>query len=193
MNTQIQAKAIKSMQAATLHHFARSAAFILLGILLLAGAAQLVIPLEPVPLTFQSSAVILLGMLYGRRLGTLTAIGYLLVGGVGLPIFAGMASGFSVFTGATAGYLFGFIPAIWLAGMFVENRYAKGIISTFLCASLAASIIFICGVMVLSQFVGFKQAILVGVAPFVFTELAKLFVVSIAISYWQKNSAKHSA
>src|SRR5690242_18046214 len=87
---------------------------IILGVCFLAGASQLIIPLNPVPLTFQSAAVILLGMLYGSRLATLSVMTYLLAGGLGLPLFAGLSSGLHVFMGPTSGYLIGFIPAAWL-------------------------------------------------------------------------------
>jgi biotin transport system substrate-specific component len=160
---------------------------IFLGIGLLAGASQLIIPLNPVPLTFQSAAVILLGMLYGSRLATISVIGYLMMGGLGLPLFAELSSGFGVFTGATAGYLLGFIPAAWLAGFLAERGLASKIHTAFFSSCLSVSIIFGLGVVVLSQFVGWNHAFSLGIAPFVLTEPLKLLAISLIIPHcWKK-------
>jgi biotin transport system substrate-specific component len=81
------------------------------GVFLLAFASQLTIPLVPVPLTFQSSAVILIAMLFGARLGAYTVLAYLAAGFCGLPVFAEFSAGPMHFVGPTAGYLAGFVPA----------------------------------------------------------------------------------
>src|SRR5579862_8024751 len=86
----------------------RKIALILAGVLILAASAQLVIPLTPIPLTFQSATVILLAMAYGPRLGTYAVIAYLALGIGGLPIFESFSFGLAKLTGPTAGYLLGF-------------------------------------------------------------------------------------
>jgi biotin transporter BioY len=160
---------------------------VILGIGLLAAASQWVIPLKPVPLTFQSATVILLGMLYGSRLATISVIGYLIAGGLGLPLFADLSSGFGVFTGVTAGYLLGFIPAAWFAGFLTERGFARSIYAAFFSSCLSASIIFGLGLIVLAQFVGWNHAFSVGLAPFIFTEPLKLLAISLIIPHcWKK-------
>jgi biotin transport system substrate-specific component len=154
---------------------------IILGVCLLAAASQLVVPLHPVPLTFQSAAVILLGMLYGSRLASLSVITYLLAGGLGLPFFAELSSGFNVFMGPTSGYLIGFIPAAWLAGFLVEKGFAQNIYMAFFSACFSASIIFCLGLAVLAQFIGWDKAFSLGLAPFILTEPLKLFAISCII------------
>ena len=171
----------------TEHKLVKELSLILLGVCLLAAASQIVIPLQPVPLTFQSAAVILLGMLYGSRLASFTIITYLIAGGLGLPLFAQLSSGFSVFTGATSGYLIGFIPAAWLSGFLAERGFARNIGIAFLTACFSVSVIFALGLIVLSQFTGWTKAFSLGLAPFVITEPLKLFAISLIIPYcWKK-------
>jgi biotin transporter BioY len=161
---------------------------IILGISLLTVASQIIIPLKPVPLTFQSAAVIFLGMVYGSRLASLSVIGYLLAGGVGLPLFAGLSSGFSVFMGPTSGYLIGFIPAAWCAGFLAEQGYAKNIYTAFLTACFSVAIIFALGIVILAQFIGWSNAFSLGLAPFVLTEPLKLLAISLVIPHcWKKS------
>lgn len=178
---------LRSVLNPTQHVMVKKGLLILLGIALLAAASQWVIPLNPVPLTFQSATVVLLGMLYGSRLATLSVIGYLIAGGCGLPFFANLSSGFGVFTGATAGYLLGFIPAAWLAGFLAERGCASKIATAFFSACLSASVIFGVGLIFLAQFVGWEHAFSFGLAPFVLTEPLKLFAIALIIPFcWKK-------
>mgnify|MGYP003373967338 CR=1 FL=1 len=62
-----------------------------------------------VPFTLQTFAVFLTLGLLGGRLGTLAVTVYLLLGAVGLPVFAGFHGGLGAFLGATGGYLVGFL------------------------------------------------------------------------------------
>lgn len=159
---------------------------VLTGIAFLALAAQIVIPLQPVPLTLQSATVIMMSMVYGFRLSLLTTLGYVILGGAGLPIFAGMASGLGVLTGATGGYLVGFIFAAAMTGFLAERGYAQNLISSFLTACLGTFIIFLSGVIVLSQFVGWDKAFLFGVAPFIIIEPLKLLAISCIVPrFWK--------
>src|SRR6267143_6290086 len=72
----------------------RRAAAVVLGALLVAGAAQVAVPLPgtPVPMTLQPMAVLLVGGLLGARLGALSMILYLAMGAAGLPVFADRAA-----------------------------------------------------------------------------------------------------
>lgn len=164
----------------------RESLLIFCGIALIALSAQFVIPLQPVPLTFQSATVVLLAMVYGARLGSLTLIGYLAAGTLGLPVFAGMASGISPLMGPTAGYLVGFVAAAFLGGFLAQRGWAKNIFSAFLAACLSASLIFFFGLVVLSHFIGWKSAFAVGLAPFMLTEPLKLLAVALVVpSFWR--------
>jgi biotin transport system substrate-specific component len=157
-----------------------------MGVFILAISAQISIPLEPVPLTFQSATVILLGMIYGPRLGAYIVATYLAVGAAGLPVFSNMSFGLSVLTGATAGYLIGFLPAAICTGYLAQNGWARNAFTSFMAATIGASIVFIYGVVGLAVFIGFSKAYTLGVEPFLITETLKLGMVAlIAPRFWK--------
>ncbi|RDI43746.1 biotin transporter BioY [Aquicella lusitana] len=158
---------------------------IVAGVMLLALSAHISIPLQPVPLTFQSATVVFVGMAYGARLGAFTLTTYLIAGLIGLPVFADTES--HLVFGPTAGYLIGFLPAAALSGYLAQKGWARTIIRSFIASCLGASVIFLCGVTVLSQFVGLHQAIAFGLMPFIITEPMKLFTTSLIVpKLWKK-------
>jgi biotin transport system substrate-specific component len=172
---------MRSIFWSTDHSLMKQCLLILSGVMILALASQLSIPLVPVPLTFQSSTVILIGMAYGARYGTYVMATYLVAGLLGLPVFADFSSGTATFFGPTLGYLLGFLPAAWLSGYLAQRGFAKTILRSFVTACLGVSIIFILGIAVLSQTLGLQQAITVGFMPFILSELIKLFAVACVI------------
>jgi len=77
-----------------------------------------------IPVTLQSLLVVLTGLLLGARSGALLVSIYLILGALGLPIFANGSSGIEKFSGATAGFLFSFPIAAWCAG-YCGARFEK--------------------------------------------------------------------
>ena len=80
----------------------------LLGTIILAISSKIKIPFYPVPMTMQTLVVLLLGILFGWKLGVATVLLYLFEGVIGLPVFAGTPEkgiGLIYFTGPTMGYL----------------------------------------------------------------------------------------
>ena len=151
---------------------------VVLGSVLLALSAQFKIPLYPVPITAQTLVVLLIGMTYGARLGGITIVIYLVEGIFGLPVFAGGSSGFAVLAGPTGGYLFGFLIAAIVMGYIAEKGVGRTILST-ICAMLIGNfVIYFFGVWWLSAFIGFGEAISVGVIPFLYGDTLKLIVAS---------------
>ena len=62
-----------------------------------------------VPFTLQTFAVFMaVGVLGGKR-GTLSVLVYILLGAIGVPVFAGFAGGLGILTGSTGGYILGFL------------------------------------------------------------------------------------
>lgn len=166
---------------------------VLAGVCLLAAASQLSIPIEPVPLTFQSMTVVLIGMVYGARYGAYVMTTYLIAGALGLPIFADFSGGIVKLFGPTGGYLAGFLPAAFLSGYLAQKGWAKNVFSSFAVACLGASIIFFFGIAWLAKFVGLQQAITMGLLPFVLSETIKLIAVSLLIpKVWKKAPHSHT-
>lgn len=151
---------------------------VLLASLLLSVVSQIAIPWQPVPLTFQSAMVVLLGVTLGSKRAAIAVALYLFEGGLGLPVFANGAAGWSVLMGPTAGYLWGFVPAAYFSGFLMEKGMAKGYLSTFFTVLMGDALIFLCGSIGLMTFMSFKMAFMVGVQPFLITESAKLILVS---------------
>ncbi|WP_075981704.1 biotin transporter BioY [Bacillus massilinigeriensis] len=83
--------------------------------------AQITIPLPLVPITGQTLAIGLAATILGSRYGTLSAILYLIIGAIGVPVFAEFSAGISKIFGPTGGYLVGFIPATFLIGYYLEK------------------------------------------------------------------------
>ena len=84
--------------------------------------APLSIPLAAgVPISLATFAVMLAGVLLGSRLGAVSQLVYLLLGAVGLPVFAGWTGGADKIFGMTGGYLVGYIPLAWLTGLIYKR------------------------------------------------------------------------
>ena len=80
--------------------------------------SQIAIPLPTnVPLTLQTFAVALAGYFLGAVKGTVAMVVYVMLGAVGVPVFANWKGGFSVITGATGGFIVGFIFMALLCGV----------------------------------------------------------------------------
>lgn len=161
---------------------------VLVASLVLAVISQISIPWSPVPLTFQSAAVVLLGITLGSRRAAAAVALYLFEGAIGLPVFAQWYAGISVFAMPSGGYLIGFLPAALFAGWMMEQGMASNWFRIFVAALASAAVIFICGVIHLQVLMGWKNAFAFGVKPFLITEPVKLIVISlIATKLWKEN------
>src|SRR5215216_3274170 len=101
----------------------RDVFLIVVGSLLIAALAQIeiLLPFTPVPITGQTFGVLLVGAALGSKRGMAALLLYLVEGALGLPFFAGGASGLSILTGATAAYLVGFVVAAYVVGLLAER------------------------------------------------------------------------
>jgi biotin transport system substrate-specific component len=110
-------------------------ALIVSGAVLTAYAAQLVIPMWPVPFTAQTFAVLLVGSVLGASRGAISLMAYFSMGAVGLPVFS---AGTSLSFGPTLGYLVGFVAAASVVGWLSErgwHRSVAGVIGSFTIAN----------------------------------------------------------
>jgi len=112
--------------------FATDAALVFAGAVLTAIAAQVAIPMWPVPITGQTFAVLLVGAVLGASRGALSMITYFSLGAAGLPVFTGAVAGITF--GPTFGYLVGFIAAAAVVGWFSQLNWHKkvsGVLASF--------------------------------------------------------------
>ncbi len=136
--------------------------------LVVALCAQIAIPLPftPVPVTLQTLAVLMAGCLLGSVRGTLAVAAYIGEGLVGLPVFAGGASGLSHLLGPTGGYLIGFLAAAFVTGLLSERGFARHWLSTLLVLAAGDIALYIPGVIWLSVYTGTQKALALGLFPF---------------------------
>ena len=145
-----------------------------------AVAAQISIPLEPVPFTLQVLAVVLAGLLLGPRYGALAMAVYVLVGAVGVPVFAGFRGGLGVLFGDTGGYLLSYPLAAAVAGLaarsVAEAPRGRALAAGFLWGSAALAVIYALGATWLAVLAGLSPgaALAAGVLPFVPFDLVKV-------------------
>jgi biotin transport system substrate-specific component len=146
----------------------------LLGSAILTISAKFEVPFYPVPMTLQTLVTVLLGMAFGARLGAATVLLYLAEGALGLPVFAGTPErgiGIAYMMGPTGGYLVGFVLSAAVAGWLTERRHDwRALLLAVIAGSL---VVFIPGLLWLAWLIGFEQAIVHGLMPFLWGTLLK--------------------
>jgi biotin transport system substrate-specific component len=152
------------------------------GTLVIAAAAQINIPMIPVPMTLQTFAVLAIGMAYGARLGAATLILYMLEGMVGLPVFSQMKSGLATITGPSGGYIVGFILAATILGFLAERGWDRSVFRTVAAAVICGALIYVPGLAWLHSFTsGWAQTLEWGLTPFVLGDLIKAVLAALMI------------
>lgn len=162
------------------HALARSAVLAVLGSALVAAAAQISVPMFPVPMTLQTLAVLAVGAAFGARLGAATLVLYALEGAAGLPVFAGFSGGAHVIAGPTGGYIIGFILAAGLVGYLAERGWSSHVAKLGLATLLGAALIYVPGLLWLAQFTGAEKVLELGLYPFVPGDVVKAVLAALA-------------
>lgn len=155
-----------------------SFAMVFAGALLLAIAAQIKVPMWPVPMTLQTVVVLMIGLTYGGRLASLTLAFYLLQGALGLPVFSG-GGGIMHLFGPTGGYLVGFLLAASFLGYAADRNGVRTLPVLVAMLAGATLLIYLPGVLWLSGFVGLKQAVVAGMLPFLLGDALKAALVAL--------------
>jgi biotin transport system substrate-specific component len=147
---------------------------------LTAVGAFISIPLYPVPLSLQTLFTLLAGMTLGSVMGASSQIIYVLLGVIGLPVFAGFKAGIGILFGPTGGFLFGFIISAYVIGRTIETIKEKNIFYYLLAGFAGTVIIYFIGVTQLSLVtgIGIKKALLIGALPFLPGDILKIIAAS---------------
>lgn len=175
----------------------RALVLVVAGSLLVAAAAQIAIPIGPVPLTLQTFAVLAVGAAYGARLGAATLGLYALEGAIGLPFFQGGTSGVFddkleyLFPAGTMGYVVGFIIAAWFVGKMVESGWANSVFTTVAATVAGAALLYLPGLIWLAIWAATTKgldaapavefAVTWGLYPFVIGDLLKAVIAGLAV------------
>jgi biotin transport system substrate-specific component len=149
---------------------------------LTALAAQVTVPVKPVPFTLQTLLVLLSGALLGSRNGAYSQFLYLFMGIIGLPVFAQIPDaplGFSRIIGPTGGYLLAFPIAAYLVGFLIEKR--KNYWSIVASMFIGELVIVLLGVLHLTAFYtqNIDEAVKVGAAIFSIWMVVKVFIAAL--------------
>lgn len=146
---------------------------------IIAVAAQIMINIPPVPFTLMTIAVMLTATILGAKYGTLAVTVYVLMGGIGIPVFAGMKGGFGIILGPTGGYLVAIIPAALFVGWYLDTfQYSK--IQAIIANILAVFIILVGSIWLkVAAELPWGAAFKGGMLPFVLPDLAKAVVAAL--------------
>ena len=154
------------------------------GSLFIAIAAQVSVPMFPVPMTLQTLAILIVGLTFGARLGAATLALYLAEGAIGLPVFANGQGTLAYMMGPTGGFLLGFVGMAWLAGLAAERGIAKGFFGTATAALVAAGLLYLPGVAWLAAVtpLDLGGAVQAGMLPFLAGDVVKAVLAALVVS-----------
>jgi len=155
---------------------------VLFGSILLIISSKIKVDLYPVPMTLQPLAVLMIGMLYGRNLATVTIGFYIAQGLIGLPVFA-YGGGLMYIFGPTGGFIIGFFISGIILGELADRGWGKKFVTSIFCMLIGLIIIYLFGIVQLSFIKGFEYAIIKGFYPFLIGDLYKLLIAGILVPY----------
>ena len=168
----------------------RHLALILAGTLLIALAAQvkLYLPDNPIPLTGETFAVLLAGGALGFRRGVASTALFLVLGVVGVPVYAGGDHGIEIVLGTRGGYIVGFILAAAIVGRLAELGWDRNLLGSVAAMLLGSAAIYAVGVAWLA-FVTHQSidwAVAKGMTPFLAGDFLQLALAAGAfpVAWW---------
>ncbi len=157
------------------------------GILTLAVAAKIRLPIppSPVPVTMGTFAVLSIGAAYGPRLGLVTIFGYMLIGALGFDVFANSsaeANGLTYMMGGTGGYLVGYVLATLAMGYFARVGWDRNVVKMGASMLVSNALIYIPGILWLAHLYTWEKPILEwGMTPFLIGDGMKLALAALIV------------
>jgi biotin transport system substrate-specific component len=155
----------------------RDAALVIGAAALTALCAQISfhIPGLTVPVTGQTFAVLLSGAALGSSRGAAALLLYILAGMIGVPVYASGAHGVEIVTGATGGYLIGFLVAAWVVGRLSEARMDRTPRTALPLFVVGSAIVYAIGVpwLAAAAHISLGAAIAQGFVPFIAGDVVK--------------------
>ena len=141
------------------------------------GPLSIPLPGDLVPVSLGALGVFLTAVILGWKKGVIAVLLYLLIGFVGLPVFAGFTAGAGKLFGPTGGYLIGYIPTVLIAGFFADKFRGKKLMM-LLGIILGTSVLYVFGSLWLSWQTGMSigAAFMAGCVPFIPADIVKAFV-----------------
>ena len=146
---------------------------------IIAVSAQIIIPLpHGVPMTLQTFTIALAGILLGPKKGGLTVLIYILLGGVGVPVFAGFLGGLGVIFGFTGGFIMSFPLLAYMAGI-AGSKSNRAWLACFLTLGFALNFLF--GLLWFGMITGntLHGAFFIAVLPFIPMSVIEVILLTI--------------
>lgn len=163
----------------------KQVALVVLGIVVLAAAAKIKLPMWPVPMTMGTFAVLSIGAAYGPRLGLTTILGYMIVGALGFDVFAGTSAetyGLSYMMGGTGGYLVGYVMAALALGVLARAGWDRSVGKMAAAMAIGNALIYVPGLIWLGMLYGWDKPILEwGLTPFLVGDAIKLALAAVLL------------
>lgn len=158
---------------------ARDLCYIAVFAAIIAILAQLSIPMPAgVPMTLQTFAVPLAGVVLGKRDGTLASLVYVLLGAVGVPVFAGFTGGIGIVLGMTGGFIVSFPLMAFLAGVGIESGSKVSLVLNLILGAVANYAVGTIWFMVAAD-ASLATALAGCVVPFIPTAIVKIILVAL--------------
>ncbi|MGT2799650.1 biotin transporter BioY [Streptococcus marmotae] len=146
---------------------------------LIAVLSQIIIPIGPVPFTLQTLAVGLIASLYSHKEAITSLVLYLLLGAIGLPVFAGFSGGIASLFGPTAGFLWGFLLYAGVTTFLSSAQSPR--LHIFLANLAGDTLCFLSGSLVfsLTTHSSLEKTLALTVLPFLIPDLFKILIITI--------------
>lgn len=165
--------------------WAQRAALVIAGVMILAISAKVAVPMWPVPITMGTFAVLTLGAAYGPRLGLATIAAYMIVGMMGLDVFAGSSAekaGITYMMGGTGGYLLGYVLATVALGLLARAGWDRSAPKMAGAMLVGNAIIYAPGLLWLGVLYGWDKPLLEwGLTPFLIGDGLKLALAAMIL------------
>ncbi len=144
---------------------------------LLCVVSPWVIPIGAVPLSLASFVIYAVCALCDLKRSIAAVSIYVLLGAIGLPIFAGFVGGVQVILGPTGGYVLGYLVAAAIIPILKDK------INLFITLCISTLVIYLCGTMwyMAVAEVKFAQAMAVCVLPFVVADIIKMVLACVCV------------
>ncbi len=145
------------------------------------------LPFTPVPINLATLSVFLAGGLLGSKYGSLSQLVYVVLGAVGLPVFHNFTGGLAVVTGATGGYIIGYVAAAWLVGFLCE-KIGRGFYKNILSMASGLAVCYTLGTLWFMYLTstGFAAALIACVVPFLPGDAVKIAAGAILVKKLHK-------
>lgn len=147
---------------------------------LLAVSAQVMVPIGPVPVTLQTLVLAIMIAVLDARTALFSVVAYVVLGAIGMPVFAGFMGGLGALMGPTGGFLWGFILGTAVAG--VVKKACAGHVGAYAECLVAASALLLvsyaCGTAQLMMLMSldFLGALGIAVIPFIVPDALKMAI-----------------